>query len=189
MTREDIVKAIRLCTKSLSSERCEDECAFYVGDFRDGAGCIKGLGRTAADLLENDAKALNALTLENSRLRATIQKKKEEDAGRERTTPGALDCQEFPKVLEHLGFPEVLAQLAEEAAELSQAALKCRRAIDGRNPTPKTESRCWDDLAEEYTDVIHCARVLGLTPSEAQIREKHARWRRRLGLEASDASD
>ena len=182
MTREDIVKAIRLCTKSLGSERCEGECAFYVGDFRSGAGCTKGLGRMAADLLENDAKALNALTLENAALRATVQKT-EVEAERERTDPGTLDYQKFPKVLDHLGFPEALAQLAEEAAELSQAALKCRRAIDGRNPTPKTESRCWDDLVEEYTDVIHCARVLGLIPSEAQIKEKHARWRRRLGLE------
>lgn len=86
-------------------------------------------------------------------------------------------------LLDRLGTPEVLAQLAEEAAELSQAALKCRRALDGRNPTPKTESCCWDDLVEEYTDVIHCARVLGLTHSEAQIRVKHDRWRRRLGLE------
>ena len=180
MTREDIVRALRCCTSTTGYERCAEECAFCRGT--DTSQCIPNMGEMAANLLVNDEVAMNSLTLENARLRAMIQKT-EEEAKRERTTPGALDRQEFPKVLDHLGFPEVLAQLAEEAAELSQAALKCRRALDGRNPTPKTESRCWDDLAEEYTDVIHCARVLGLIPSEAQIREKHTRWRRRLGLE------
>ena len=32
---------------------------------------------------------------------------------------------------------ELWAQLAEEAAELAQAALKIRRVLDGTNPTPK----------------------------------------------------
>lgn len=180
MTRDDIVKALRCCTSTPNYERCAAECSFCRGS--DMSKCIPNMGRMAADLLENDAKAPNALTLENAALQATIQKT-EEEVEQERTDPGKLDYYKFPKILDHLGFPEALAQLAEEAAELSQAALKCRRALDGRNPTPKTESRCWDDLAEEYTDVIHCARVLGLTPSEAQIREKHTRWRRRLGLE------
>lgn len=36
---------------------------------------------------------------------------------------------------------EILAQLAEEASELAQAALKLRRAIDKENPTPKKSGR------------------------------------------------
>lgn len=40
------------------------------------------------------------------------------------------------KITKTLGMPEVLAQLAEEAAELSQAALKLRRALEKRNPHP-----------------------------------------------------
>lgn len=181
MTREDIVRALRCCTNTPGYERCSEECPFCRGT-NVSCSSIPRMGEMAANLLVNDGVALNSLTLENSRLRDRIQKT-EEEAKQERTAPEVLDGPEFLKVLDHLGFPEVLAQLAEEAAELSQAALKCRRAIDGRNPTPRTESRCWDDLAEEYTDVIHCARVLGLTHSEAQIREKHTRWRRRLGLE------
>lgn len=41
---------------------------------------------------------------------------------------------ELPDV--YLPEAEVLAQLAEEVAELAQAALKLRRALDGTNPTP-----------------------------------------------------
>lgn len=41
------------------------------------------------------------------------------------------------KVSDILPKTEILAQLAEEASELAQAALKLRRALDGTNPTPK----------------------------------------------------
>jgi hypothetical protein len=37
----------------------------------------------------------------------------------------------------YLPLTELLAGVAEEAAELAQAALKLRRAYDGTNPTPK----------------------------------------------------
>lgn len=40
-------------------------------------------------------------------------------------------------VTDYLTPAELLAQLAEESAELAQAALKLRRAYDGTNPTPK----------------------------------------------------
>ena len=82
-----------------------------------------------------------------------------------------------------LGEPEVLAQLAEEAAELAQAALKLRRVLDGRNPTPVTGQEARRNLMEEYTDVVHCAMELGLRESPYLIAEKHDRWRRRLGVE------
>lgn len=53
------------------------------------------------------------------------------------------------------GLPvtELLAGLAEEAAELAQAALKLRRAYDGTNPTPVTEEDAYDALLEEIADV------------------------------------
>lgn len=41
------------------------------------------------------------------------------------------------KVSDILPKTEILAQVAEEASELAQAALKLRRALDGTNPTPK----------------------------------------------------
>ena len=56
-------------------------------------------------------------------------------------------------VCKHLPAPELLAQLAEEAAELAQAALKLRRALDGTNWTPKTLEECRNALTEEIADV------------------------------------
>lgn len=44
-------------------------------------------------------------------------------------------------------------QLAEEASELAQAALKLRRALDGKNPTPKSVKECEENLLEELADV------------------------------------
>lgn len=55
---------------------------------------------------------------------------------------------------------EILAQLAEEASELAQAALKLRRAIDKENPTPKSKAEATDDLIEEIADVQLCLEVL-----------------------------
>lgn len=94
------------------------------------------------------------------------------------------------KIKGRLGEAEVLAQLAEECAELAQAALKLRRALDGKNPTPNTEEERRRALLEEYTDVIHCALVLDLETDldqiRDQIRKKTERWMRRLGIGEED---
>lgn len=87
------------------------------------------------------------------------------------------------EIIDILGEAEVLAQLAEEAAELAQAALKLRRVVDGRNPTPVTEQEARQNLMEEYTDVVHCALELGIMENPHLISEKHERWCHRLGFE------
>ena len=56
-----------------------------------------------------------------------------------------------------LGCCELLAGLAEEAAELAQAALKLRRTLDGRNPTPVSTGDASRKLNEEFADVLLCA--------------------------------
>ena len=48
---------------------------------------------------------------------------------------------------------ELLAGLAEEAAELAQAALKLRRCYDGTNPTPADPDIQYECLLEEIGDV------------------------------------
>ena len=65
------------------------------------------------------------------------------------------------QVIEDLGRCEILCQLAEEAAELSQAALKLRRALDGKNHTPKTIEECEEALNEEIADVLLCTEYAG----------------------------
>ena len=89
---------------------------------------------------------------------------------------------------EHLPLSERLAQLAEEAAELAQAALKYRRALDGVNPTPVTIEQASDNLDEEVVDVLTCLASITSPDDIAKFwvgwsmaaGKKAARWRQRL---------
>ena len=84
---------------------------------------------------------------------------------------------------------EQLAGLAEEAAELSKAALKFRRAITQKNPTPVTTNEAWAMLEEEVADTLLCIAVLGLLGEvgglskrcEQMTQLKIDRWVNRLG--------
>lgn len=85
----------------------------------------------------------------------------------------------------HVGEDEVLAQMAEEAAELAQACLKLRRALMNVNPTPVTEGEAVAKLTEEFSDVMLCMELLGLhKPDPEQVRSwvmyKASRWAKRL---------
>ena len=96
-------------------------------------------------------------------------------------------------VRNRLSDPELLAQLAEEAAELAQAALKMRRVMDGTNPTPVTFPEAHNHLLEEICDVETCvAALLYNTHAAVKVRAdlravKLKRWAGRLmGMEAKD---
>ena len=68
------------------------------------------------------------------------------------------DCLEYINM--NLSARELLEQLAEEAAELAQAALKtCRTLEDSNNPTQVSEDKVWERLDEELVDVLnaYCA--------------------------------
>ena len=73
-----------------------------------------------------------------------------------------------------------LIQLAEEAAELSQAALKMVRALHGDTPVTIFDAR--SALLEEIADVNVC--LVALDPDqyaiEAIMRHKACRWERRI---------
>ena len=87
---------------------------------------------------------------------------------------------------------ELLAQLAEEAAELAQAALKMRRVMDGANPTPVTFQEAHDNILEEICDVETCvAALLYNTPTAVKVRadlraKKLERWAERLTAKGGD---
>ena len=57
-------------------------------------------------------------------------------------------------IAENLSEEDILCQLAEEAAELAQAALKLRREITQTNPTPVSDEEAVDSIIEEYADTI-----------------------------------
>ena len=87
---------------------------------------------------------------------------------------------------------ELLAQRAEEAAELAQAALKMRRVMDGANPTPVTFQEAHDNILEEICDVETCvAALLYNTPTAVKVRadlraKKLERWAGRLIAKGGD---
>jgi NTP pyrophosphatase (non-canonical NTP hydrolase) len=87
-------------------------------------------------------------------------------------------------IRDQLPEEELLAQLAEEATELAQAALKMRRILDGRNPTPVRLSEAWANLQEEIADVLNCLQVLDISTNDQEyqetIRQKQERWCGRL---------
>lgn len=64
------------------------------------------------------------------------------------------------KVSDILPKTEILAQLAEEASELTQVALELRRALDGTNPTPKSVAQCEANLMEEFADISNAVTAL-----------------------------
>lgn len=87
-------------------------------------------------------------------------------------------------ILERLPRGEILAQLAEEADELGHSALKMRRVIDGRNPTPVTLEEAQEMLEEEVADVMLCFLLLGIDWNDQQFGNRVAykmnRWIERL---------
>lgn len=88
------------------------------------------------------------------------------------------------KIKQHLPQDELLAQLAEECAELSQAALKLRRALTGINPTPMTAEEARANLVEEIADVYNVSGFLLETEDFLEIydivQRKRERWLNRL---------
>lgn len=83
----------------------------------------------------------------------------------------------------HLTEGQMWGQLAEEAAELAQAALKMQRICDKTNPPRKTEEECRQAVIEEKADVEGCFTVLAWYPSTEQdeiIAAKLQRWRKHL---------
>lgn len=76
---------------------------------------------------------------------------------------------------------DLYEQLAEEAAELAQAANKMARVLRGTNPTPKTEEEARNNLIEEYTDVVNVGtNILDIHPDWLIGDYKLYRWKKRL---------
>lgn len=90
-------------------------------------------------------------------------------------------------IVEHIGVPALLEQLAEECCELAQASLKMARKLRDENPTPKSIEDIRDNLIEEIADVDVCLDriedetdiVDRLTLATIEI-DKKKRWKERL---------
>ena len=82
----------------------------------------------------------------------------------------------------NLPTDELLAGLAEECAELSQAALKLRRVYTQINPTPIKEEQAEDDFYEEIADVLLYLEQIGYPKEyvETVMNTKRERWSKRM---------
>lgn len=93
------------------------------------------------------------------------------------------EAEDIVYIRKHTTLPDALAQLAEEAAEVAQAALKLRRAIvPTASPTPVKTEDALAHLYEELADVRACAKVLDLYDARIDITAggKIRRWVKRL---------
>lgn len=92
------------------------------------------------------------------------------------------------EIIEKIGVPAMLEQLAEECNELAHAALKYARLMRGDNPTPMSEESCFEALDEETADVLLVIKqlldhkVIGEGSVNRTIVDKEQRWKGRLGI-------
>lgn len=93
-----------------------------------------------------------------------------------------IDSEKLQYIIDCLPGEELLCQLAEEASELAQAALKLRRCLDGTNPSRVPKEDAWKQLFEEIADVWLSLKALGLDTDSMLERyqdiqaEKTGRW-------------
>lgn len=101
-----------------------------------------------------------------------------------------LDPKQKEYVRAHTNDADLLCQLAEESAELAQAALKLRRTMTGVNPTPVSMKDALKAYQEEIADVLLCLYVLGYDPKTTGAHEameyKLTRWVTRLKLQRGE---
>lgn len=90
---------------------------------------------------------------------------------------------QYLKIYCEVGLPEILTAVAEEAAEVAQAALKLRRAINQNsgNPTPLDLKNAVDSFQEELGDFTCCVNAAAINPifdmKNVYRTEKHKRLR------------
>lgn len=114
-----------------------------------------------------------------------------EDKGRRKMDNEIMDNE----ILEKVGEPAALEQLAEECGELAMAALKLGHAAQKlarierkENPTPKTFEECREEFYEEVADVEVGVDVMMASPWAQVERINHyydehmKRWRKRLEI-------
>lgn len=79
-------------------------------------------------------------------------------------------------ITHNLDIDDLFLQMAEEAAELSQACLKYVRAHKGNNPTKDSEDVYLKGIIEEFTDVQVCAESIDITADSDIHDSKIHRW-------------
>ena len=84
------------------------------------------------------------------------------------------------EIRKQLSDEDLYNQLAEEAAELAQAANKMVRVLRGTNPTPKSFDEVRENITEEFSDLALISKILGIQIDWLIVDYKLYRWRKRL---------
>lgn len=94
-------------------------------------------------------------------------------------------------IINAIGKEAALMQLAEEAAELSQAACKLARYLHGTNPVSPslTEKNLIDNLVEELTDTCLTAAICDIYSDRELMNYKTQRWIDRINGDNSVTVD
>lgn len=95
------------------------------------------------------------------------------------------------QIRRYLPGEEILAQVAEEAAELGHAACKLRRALDQTNPTPVSVKDALESFYEEWADCSLAMQVAGVDTEviqEIRLSKSH-RWLKRLKNRKENANE
>lgn len=87
---------------------------------------------------------------------------------------------EIEYIAKNLDDSDLFLQLAEEAAELSQACLKYVRAYRGNNPTKDSAEVYLKNVIEELTDVHVCTYALNIEEDIDIYIKKIHRWADRI---------
>ena len=95
---------------------------------------------------------------------------------------------QYLKIYREVGRTEILTVIAEEAAEVAQAALKLRRAINqcSGNPTPVETQKAIDSLNEELGDFLVAVNaavpdpMIDISKIIRTERHKRLRWLSRI---------
>ena len=91
----------------------------------------------------------------------------------------------FKYIVKHLSDRDLILQLAEESAELSAAAAKLVRVMNGTNPTPVSEKEAYARVMEEIVDTSICVALAEFKQlfdedMDELIETKLKRWAERL---------
>ena len=90
------------------------------------------------------------------------------------------------EIIEKIGIPAILENVAEEDLELGHACLKLARVLRGENPTPVTEEAAIAKVVEEAADVLLMiealkqAGIISDSDVKDEVKYKKQRWAKRM---------
>lgn len=92
-------------------------------------------------------------------------------------------------IKEELSLAARLEMIAEEASELSQAALKFARYYRGENPVCRTEKELTDAITEELSDLLVAVAATDYRPNWDIVAKKKQRWQERMAKREEENYD